>query len=375
VKVRDIFGKLFKGNDETEDSEAPLSDISTAGDDQEVRPEGETVGGTAEKTIEQTIEMKPDEPVVQVAVDGSGAADGSGSMWPDEDSAGTRPLSSNAQDTLVGISSGEDAGRSDGPASIRAAHRCHVGNKRSRNEDSTFLFTADSGGQEPLLPFGLYIVADGMGGHHAGHEASRAVSRLVASTVLDRIYVPMLESSLSSGGGHQEPILEVIVDAVQKANQQIFNPEPDKDSGTTLTAGLLFGQRIFIAHVGDSRAYLLIDGEMTLLTTDHSYVQRLQDAGQLTEEEAAIHPQRNMLYKAVGQGGVLEIDTITRSLPRKGMLVLCSDGLWGLVDDPQLREVLTNGSSLRAMTDQLINLALQAGGHDNISIVLVEFSF
>lgn len=373
--MRDIFGKLFKGKDETEDSEAPLSDLSTADVIQEDSTRQETAGGTAEKTIEQTVEMTPAEPVVQSAADGTGPGAGSASVWADEDSAGTRPLTPTAQDTLVGISSGEDAGRANGPASIQAAHRCHVGNHRSRNEDSTFLFTADSGGQEPLLPFGLYIVADGMGGHHAGHEASKSVSRLVASTVLDRIYVPMLESSLSAGGGHREPILEVIVDAVQKANQQIFNPEPDKDSGTTLTAGLLFGQRIFIAHVGDSRAYLLIDGEMTLLTTDHSYVQRMQDAGQLTEEEAAVHPQRNMLYKAVGQGGVLEIDTITRSLPNKGMLVLCSDGLWGLVDDPQMQGVLTSDDSLSAMTDHLVNLALLAGGHDNISIVLVEFSF
>lgn len=373
--MRDIFGRLFKGKDETEDSESPLNDHSTADVDLEDSPTEVTAGGKEEKTIEQTVEMMPAEPDMQPAVDGSGASAGGGSMWADEDSATTKPLTPNAQDTLISVSSREDAGRTDGPPSLQAAHRCHVGNHRSRNEDSTFLFTAESGGQEPLLPFGLYIVADGMGGHHAGHEASKRVSRLVASAVLERIYVPMLESSMSAGSGHREPILEVIIDAVQTANQQIYNPEPNKDSGTTLTAGLLFGQRIFIAHVGDSRAYLLIDGEMTLLTTDHSYVQRLQDAGQLTEEEAAVHPQRNMLYKAVGQGGVLEIDAITRSLPGKGMLVLCSDGLWGLVEDPQIRDVLTSGDSLNAMTDQLINLALQAGGHDNISVVLVEFSF
>jgi protein phosphatase len=136
----------------------------------------------------------------------------------------------------------------------------------------------------------------------------------------------------------------------------------------------LLGQRLFIAHVGDSRAYMLIDNELSLLTTDHSYVQRLQDAGQLTEEEAAVHPQRNMLYKAVGQGGLLEIDTFTRSLPGSGMLVLCSDGLWGLVNDSKIQEVITSDDSLMKMTDKLVNMALEAGGHDNISVVLVKFS-
>lgn len=373
--MRDIFGRLFKGKDETEESESPLADLPTDAVDQEYSRTESTAGGEEEKTNEQTIEMMPVEQVGQPAVDGSGAAADGESMWTNEVGLKTKPLTPLAQDTLISVSSGKAAGRADGPPSLQAAHRSHVGNHRSRNEDSTFLFTADSGGEEPLLPFGLYIVADGMGGHHAGHEASKSVSRRVASTVLARIYLPMLESSMSAGSRRQEPILEVIVDAVQAANQQIYNPEPNKDSGTTLTAGLLFGQRIFIAHVGDSRAYLLIDGEMTLLTTDHSYVQRLQDAGQLTEEEAAVHPQRNMLYKAVGQGGVLEIDTFTRLLPEKGMLMLCSDGLWGLVDDPQMREVLTNGASPREMTNQLVDMALQVGGHDNISVVLVEFSF
>ncbi|MGB3714363.1 MAG: hypothetical protein WA996_08035, partial [Candidatus Promineifilaceae bacterium] len=165
--MRDIFGKLFKGKDDAEDSESPLNDLSTIDVDQEDSPTEETAGGMEDKTIEQTAEMAPAEPVIQPAVDGSGAAAGGGLVWTAEDSARTKPLSPNAQDTLVSLSVGEDASRTDRPALIQAAHRCHVGNHRSRNEDSTFLFTADSGGQEPLLPFGLYIVADGMGGHHA----------------------------------------------------------------------------------------------------------------------------------------------------------------------------------------------------------------
>jgi protein phosphatase len=214
-----------------------------------------------------------------------------------------------------------------------------------------------------------------MGGHHDGHEASKKVSRLVASNVLEQIYMPMLDTRRTASSIQHKPILEVMSDAIQTANQEIYNPEPSKDSGTTLTAGLIFGQRIFIAHIGDSRAYLLVDGELTLVTTDHSYVRRLIDAGQLTEEEAAVHPQRNMLYKAVGQGGTLEIDTFTRSLPKEGMLVLCSDGLWGLVNDSDMREVITSDRSYQAMVDELVEMALRAGGHDNVSVVLVVFSF
>jgi serine/threonine protein phosphatase PrpC len=258
---------------------------------------------------------------------------------------------------------------------LKVSQQCHLGNVRSRNEDSILVFNTFSGGQEPLFPFGLYIVADGMGGHHAGHEASKQVSRLVAEYVLERIYLPLLHSKNDSPALPQEPIRDVLLEAVQKANTDIYRPEPEKGSGTTLTAALVFGQRLYIAHVGDSRAYVLANGDLEQVTTDHSYVRRLQDVGQLTEEEAAIHPQRNMLYKAVGQGGQLDIDTFTKSLPKAGVLVLCSDGLWGLVSDPMIQDIVESEGSLEDKAVELVNMALEAGGHDNISVILVDFQF
>lgn len=257
---------------------------------------------------------------------------------------------------------------------LQAAQFCHIGNIRNRNEDSTYIFTAEADGQEPLIPFGLYIVADGMGGHHAGHEASRDVSRLVAHHVLERIYLPLLKKSISNMSASQEPIREVMLDAVQLANKHINNGKPGLESGTTLTAALVFGRRLYIAHIGDSRAYVLTDGQLKQITTDHSIVRRLQDAGQLTAEEAAVHPQRNMLYKAVGQGGELDIDTFTQTLPKDGFLFLCSDGLWGLVPDSQIKDVIQRDQSLQSKTKELINKALIAGGHDNISAVLVAYA-
>lgn len=278
------------------------------------------------------------------------------------------------QDTAISPSV-EDLEKHLKTPKLNAVQLCHIGDVRSRNEDSSYIFTADSGGQEPLIPFGLYIVADGMGGHHNGHQASKNVSRLVAEHVLDRIYVPLLKNSIQDHGRPPEPVSEVILDAVQLANEHIHNPDPGSDSGTTLTAALVFGRRLYIAHVGDSRAYLLTNGDMQQVTTDHSYVQRLQDAGQLTSDEAAVHPQRNMLYRAVGQGGVLDVETFTRSLPQKGKLFLCSDGLWGLVSDSSIQDVLQQDAPLGVKANTLVKLALQAGGYDNITVVLVEFEF
>jgi PPM family protein phosphatase len=257
---------------------------------------------------------------------------------------------------------------------VRAVQHCHIGLVRGRNEDSSYLFTTSTGGQEPLMPFGLFVVADGMGGHHAGHEASKNVSRLVAKYVLERIYLPLLQNSTNLPGLPQEPIQEVMLEAVQAANLAIHNPDPDKDSGTTLTAALILGRRLYIAHVGDSRAYVYDGDVLRQVTTDHSYVRRLQEAGQLTEEEAATHPQRNMLYMAVGQGDRLDIDTFTQSLPKRGRLLLCSDGLWGLVPEPVLKQHLAKDKPLQETADELVKMALIAGGHDNITVVLVDFA-
>jgi serine/threonine protein phosphatase PrpC len=287
----------------------------------------------------------------------------------------TMPGNAALEATAIGLPAEQIVPSTHQLIGLSAAQRCHIGNVRNRNEDSSFIFTAEFGGQEPLQPTGLYIVADGMGGHHAGHEASKNAARMVAQQVLERIYVPLLHNSTAGHGQPLEPIGEVMVDAVQAANLHIHDNDPKKSSGTTLTAALILGRRLYVAHVGDSRGYLLSDGELKLLTTDHSYVRRLQDAGQLTEEEAAVHPQRNMLYKAVGQGGDLDIDTFTKSLPNQGKLILCSDGLWGLVSDESMSAVLNRDISLAAMTDELILMARNAGGHDNITAIVVDFNF
>ena len=258
---------------------------------------------------------------------------------------------------------------------LKVGQSCHLGNVRDRNEDSVFVLNTFSGGEEPFVPFGLYIVADGMGGHHAGHKASKSAASIMARDVTEQILVPLIKNETGGITAAQHPIGEVMLGAIKTANEQIYNPDPEKEGGTTTTAALIIGRRLYIAHVGDSRAYILMDGGLKQVTTDHSYVRRLIEAGQITEEEAAIHPQRNMLYRAVGAGGALEVETFTQTLPDHGYMIICSDGLWGLVPESVIEDEIRENGSLQGAAESLVESALNVGGYDNISIIIVEFSY
>jgi PPM family protein phosphatase len=364
--VRDMINKLWSGNVKRHElppagKRADAAEESLAATEDAARTESAGTGAVKEDVAAGEVGIR--RPLEEESMS-NGATEVGETAAPLE--------TASLGETLVSRA-GPSADAANEPL-LRAAHRCHVGAVRPRNEDSCFTFVATTGGKEPLVPFGLFIVADGMGGHFAGHEASKAASRIVAEQVLATIYLPLLKGDGRSPQRPQQPVQEVMERAVQAANTALYSPEPDKDSGTTVTAVLIVGRRLYLAHVGDSRAYLLQDGQLELLTTDHSYVQRLQTVGQLTSEEAASHPQRNVLYRAVGQGGKLEIDTYTRSLTRPGKLLLCSDGLWGLAPDVMMHAILEEDLSLEEKVDKLTSLALQGGGHDNITAVVVEFA-
>lgn len=256
---------------------------------------------------------------------------------------------------------------------LEVASRCHVGRVRSRNEDTNFVFYSQSGGTDPLPLFGLFIVADGMGGHNDGHRASRLVARTVAQHIIDHLYRSLLHEGHS---GMQQPVQEAMEEAVALANRALAGAEAGKEMGTTLTAAVILGSRLFLVHIGDSRAYLMHEGAISLVTTDHTFVQALQDAGQLTAEEAASHPNRNLLYRALmGEAMEEPVDVFTRSLPQEGCLMLCSDGLWGQISEHQISEILTQEIPLQEKADRLLEAALKAGGHDNITVILVSFAF
>ncbi len=245
-----------------------------------------------------------------------------------------------------------------------------VGQVRERNEDALFTLEAMLEHNGQSVPFGLFIVADGMGGHKEGDLASFLAARIVAAHIVREIYLPLL------GGAGQEwtqsPISEVLNAAVIVANEAIHRGTAG--GGTTLTAALLMGDSVHIAHVGDSRAYILRDEKLCQVTKDHSLIARLLELGQLSDEEALIHPQRNVLYRALGQGEKMEVDTYFESIPPGGHLLLCSDGLWGMVSEAEMEAIISASALPQEACNTLIAAANEHGGEDNITVILVSMA-
>ena len=242
-----------------------------------------------------------------------------------------------------------------------------IGKQREHNEDCLFAFLVTTGGEANSTPLGLFIVADGMGGHQYGEVASSVAVRTMANYLLKRFHAYLINPS----EGMEEPLQEIMRSAITEAQRAVIQAAPG--SGTTLTAALVLGQQMTIAHVGDSRAYAIrTDGRVEVLTRDHSLVKRLEELGQISPEEIAAHPQRNVLYRALGQGEVLEPDIFTTPFPQPGYLLLCSDGLWSVVSDDSLCALVTSAPNLHSACQNLITAANDAGGPDNISAVLVQ---
>jgi serine/threonine protein phosphatase PrpC len=243
-----------------------------------------------------------------------------------------------------------------------------VGKQRELNEDSIFALTATMAGNSGNLPFGLYIVADGMGGHQFGEVASNAAIRSVAGYVLKKFHPYLFQIN---GEPLEESFQEIMQAAVRDAQRSIQKEAPG--SGTTLTAALIVGQQVTVAHVGDSRAYFIHqDGRIEPITRDHSLVKRLEELGHITPEEAANYPHRNVLYRALGQGEILDPDIFTVGFPQSGYLMICSDGLWGVITEQDLARSINEASTLQRACQNLVNAANTAGGPDNISVILVQ---
>ena len=211
---------------------------------------------------------------------------------------------------------------------------------------------------------GLFILADGMGGHAQGEEASALATRLAAAYVIRHIALPLLSEEETA---EKPPIHEVLSAAVRLAHQAIARRFPG--AGTTMTLALMLSDNVYIAHVGDSRAYLGQPGQIELLTTDHSLAARLLETGQVTPEEAAL--QRNMLYKALGQGTTVEPDILHHTLQAGQYLLLCCDGLWGPVSDADMAAIIDAAPTPDLACQKLVAQANQNGGKDNISAILV----
>lgn len=253
---------------------------------------------------------------------------------------------------------------------MRVGSRTDSGRVRDHNEDAVLVMLSHLDVTPTPSDFGLFMVADGMGGHQKGEAASALALRIAAEHLVGQVYVSLLSGA--DRGANQPVLTDVVRDAIVHANRIVSRELPG--SGCTLTCGMVLGGRLFIGHVGDSRAYIRkAGGDLVALTKDHSLVNRLIEIGQLSADEAADHPQRNVLYRAIGQPESLDVDVVTYPFASGDRLLLCSDGLWNLVSDAEISE-MAGASDLQSGCDALVEAANAAGGIDNISVVLVALT-
>lgn len=245
-----------------------------------------------------------------------------------------------------------------------------VGMQRDHNEDAMFTLTTQLSANAATTPFGVYIVADGMGGHQFGEVASEVAIRTLAAHINQAVIQPLFGPAAQYP---TNPLQEVLTQGVTDANVAVSDQAPG--GGTTLTAVVILGDKMTVAHVGDSRAYAIdAEGRMRPLTRDHTLVKRLEEMGQITAEEAKLHPQKNVVYRALGQTDVFEPDLSTEPLPIPGHILVCSDGLWGQVSDEEMLQIIKGAQDPQTACKALIDAANASGGPDNITAVLVQIT-
>lgn len=278
------------------------------------------------------------------------------------DKATTAPLSERQIDAIVDQESESEMQQ------LVAATGQSVGKQREHNEDSVLAITATLAGMSAGVPFGLYVVADGMGGHQFGEVASNAAVRIIAGQVMRKFHSYLFAMPTQQP---DDSLQEIMEGAIREAHRVVQRDAPG--SGTTVTAALVLGEQVTIGHVGDSRAYSVHpSGRVEQLTHDHSLVRRLEELGHLNKEEAASYPHRNVLIRALGQGDSIEADIFTIPYPHGCTLLLCTDGLWGVLSEEVIRRSLLEAPNLQRACNNLVAAANAAGGPDNISVVLVQ---
>lgn len=231
-----------------------------------------------------------------------------------------------------------------------------VGQRRKMNQDYVFA------SEYPVGPLpNLFIVADGMGGHNAGDYASRFVTNTIKE---------LIENS------DETDAIKLIDAAVQKSNVLLREEAVKKEElwgmGTTIVVTTIFDGTALTANVGDSRLYLIGDAGMKQITQDHSLVEEMVRLGQLTREEARMHPDKNIITRAIGASKTVQIDFFEYDLKARDTILMCSDGLTNMVEDSDIEAVVKNGAPIEERAMELIKAANDHGGKDNIAVVLVE---
>jgi protein phosphatase len=248
---------------------------------------------------------------------------------------------------------------------ISTSGRTEVGCVRQHNEDNFLV--------QPEL--GLYVVADGLGGHAAGEVASRIVvekiSQFIDHTVeRDRTWPVDYDVNLSYDGNRLKAALLLADQGIQSDIK--LNPERES-MGSTVVACLVAGDRVTLVHVGDSRAYLLNENGIRQVTRDHSWVAEQVANGVLTPDEARRHPFRNVITQALGNGGDLDMTVQEFQVRASEKILLCSDGLSGMIQDFDIWDIIKKSPDVDEAADKLITRAMDNGGEDNITVVIVAF--
>jgi PPM family protein phosphatase len=274
---------------------------------------------------------------------------------------------------------------------LLAAALTDTGSLREENEDSVWSQIYSSSNRPTI---GLFIVCDGMGGHMGGKYASYWAVEAIKSEFADlfiskdpRATLILSDEDIEKAQrgempalrGEQPPDIEQrIRSAIQKANHVVFQyaahkPDHAANAGTTITMMVVYGDQAIIANIGDSRTYLLRDGEMTQVTRDHSLVASLVAEGHILPNEIYTHPQRNVIYRFLGQKGQAQPDLYFEQLQPDDVFLLCSDGLWEMVRKKQVMiDLISRPLPLIEICQDLVETANTAGGEDNISIIIVK---
>ena len=241
---------------------------------------------------------------------------------------------------------------------IKAYAKSDVGKVRELNEDSFYI-------SDSLDEIQLYILADGMGGYKGGEVASKLAIQSAKNYI---------ESNFKEKDKDKDSIIQLVGSSVEYANMIVYEKSKENDElngmGTTLDVCLIYNNRVFIGHVGDSRVYRIRKEFMRKLTQDHSYVQKLVKDGTITKEEAVHHPQKNMLMKALGCNAFVEPDVMVKGFLKDDILIMNSDGLTNLVSQEEIFKEAKK--DIEQAPKELVNLANEKGGYDNITVIIIK---
>jgi serine/threonine protein phosphatase PrpC len=254
---------------------------------------------------------------------------------------------------------------------LLVGQRSHPGQVRELDEDSLLSVVVSTTYESRTSPvFGLFAVADGMGGHEGGEVASKLALQILTKWVLETILLP----ELTQGALVEGIILQNLKEAMIAANDAVYlaRQKAHNDMGTTLTTALVRDDRLFLAHVGDCRAYRWSAEGLQPLTVDHSLVASMVASGQVAPEEIYTHPHRSVIYRCIGDQPEVEVDTDVHSIRPGERILLCCDGLWEMVREEGIRDMMMQEADPQAACDRLVSQANLAGGDDNISVIIVQ---